>query len=98
MTGKYDYAFPLSYEVAKQIGNGYGFPTEYMGFTKREVIAKNIIAALLQVEYAGTAKDVLIALGLPTDTIYKRDYYYQLIANDTIVATDALIEALNKQQ
>lgn len=40
-------AYPMSATVAKQIVDGYGFPEEYLGMTKREAFAMAAMTGML---------------------------------------------------
>lgn len=46
-TNPEDKAFPISATAAKQIAEGYGFPDEYLGLTKREYFAVMAMQGLI---------------------------------------------------
>jgi hypothetical protein len=67
MTNAKDKAYPVSATAAKQIIDGYGFPDEYLGLTKREYFAGQSLITLMaqDLHYKdAAAKAVIMADGL----------------------------------
>lgn len=78
-----DKAYPISATVVKLITEGYGFPDEYLGFTKRELMAIEFTKA--------TTIGIISASG--TDA---HGWTFQEFAKAGLAQADALINELNK--
>lgn len=67
MTNAEDKAYPVSTTAAKQIVEGYGFPDEFLGLTKREYFSSQALICLLGQSLHfknAAAKAVIMADGL----------------------------------
>lgn len=73
-------AYPMSATVIKQIVDGYGFPEEYLGMTKREAFAMAAMTSIAATWIKGGIGNA----------------HAKKIADQSIEIADALIQALNK--
>jgi hypothetical protein len=105
-----DPAQPLDHEIAQRAEGGYGYPEQFSGLTKRELMAIEFTKTLLGLRHYDNQPvyELTKYVFNPDDEMSRWNNQYEadaerrkevdLMTEKALYVTDALIEALNKQE